>query len=655
MKIVKDNIRKSHPIPRFVFYVLVLLHTNVWAQFQNPGVYSRQVGGVLYEWIPSENVTVEINNGRVRIVAPESKRSWNGKNDCRRYLLGDIYDNLLPESEVEALFSEGLALKPGNYAFRIIYVNASNLEDVKANLWNLMGIGSGNADDNSAMMETLYLSITASQASGAGIQIPSDLLRVSWLPHYQLLPYDLNLPPHKGFGTTRYIVNVPKDQLFKKATHFQYVYSWLDNVPASRKWKNIQAYNQAGQLAQPDWVIAHSIVDKDFITVAELAENYGNLENDCPRCYSKAEEVFKGLYQRYQKELGVKSPAETRLYDDYFGALYGYSMEMTFHAPIQHLKRALSTVDFARNRYHNGTWELSGYFSNGAYDYRNYRLGGYLGNLFNTLTEGGIYQNLFNLEKVNLALPDRRLLKNGWAAGEGLGLDRVTSAGTYQRLKLKDGDILRLTVNDWPVHTMMVESFFHLLLGNDYILWNSNIPMSTNPEHLEVSWYGGYEAWKTRWQPNGKQIETYDEGNPTHPKKRKGPEGAIFPEMSLQGETGAFIGAWLYSQISGVSDRVSRSLRYCNFTVNGKTYRPAKGSKGDGSLSSRIAQNPGQDWIVTSYVEKYPICICTEGKDGKALIYQNPHAGLTGKQVLQVENGFKGEVIGNRLHIFYVD
>ncbi|MFA7472511.1 MAG: hypothetical protein WCY86_06385, partial [Spirosomataceae bacterium] len=271
MKIVKDNIRKSHPIPRFVFYVLVLLHTNVWAQFQNPGVYSRQVGGVLYEWIPSENVTVEINNGRVRIVAPESKRSWNGKNDCRRYLLGDIYDNLLPESEVEALFKEGLALNPGNYAFRIIYVNASNLQDVKANLWNLMGIGSGSADDNSAMMETLYLSITASQASGVGIQIPSDLLRVSWLPHYQLLPYDLNLPPHKGFGTTRYIVNVPKEQLFKKATHFQYVYSWLDNVPASRKWKNIQAYNQAGQLAQPDWVIAHSIVDKDFITVAELA------------------------------------------------------------------------------------------------------------------------------------------------------------------------------------------------------------------------------------------------------------------------------------------------------------------------------------------------------------------------------------------------
>jgi len=632
-----------------------LIFTSAMGQFQNPGVHRLESDGVLYEWIPSENVRVEVNGGKVKIIAPETKSSWNGRNQCRRFLLGDIYDNPLPEQEANALFTTGLALPPGNYGFRIIYAKASSLEEVKANLWNLMGMDSGNADDNSAMMETLYLSVTTADLVGAGIRIPPDLLRVSWLPHYQLLPYDLNLPKDKGFGITRYIVGIPREQILKKATHVQYVYSWLDNVPASRKWKNIQAYNQHGQLVQPDWVIANTTLDKDFITLAELAENYGNLENDCPRCYTKAEEVFKGLYARYQKELGVKSPAETRLYDDYFGALYGYSMEMSFHAPVNHLKRALSTSSFARNRYFNGGWELSGYFANGAYDYRNYRLGGYIGNLFNTLTEGGIYQNIFNLEKVNLALPDRRLLKNGWAAGEGLGLDRVTSAGTFQRLKLHNGDILRLAVNDWPVHTMMAESFFQLLLGNDYILWNSNIPMSTNPEHLEVSWYGGDDAWKTRWQPNGKPAEDYNAQNRSHPARKKGPEGSIFPEMSLQGETGAFIGAWLYSQISGVSDRVSRSVRYCNFTVNGKAYRPNRGSKGDGSLSSRVAQNPGQDWIVSAYTEKAPICICTEGKDGKALIYQNPHAGLTQRQKIEAENGLRAEVTGNRLQVFYVD
>lgn len=627
----------------------------VSGQFRNPGVYSLEQNGVLYEWVPSEHISVEVRGGKVKLLAPESKPSWNGKNQCRRFLFGDLYDDRLPEPEEQALFADGLALPPGNYAFRILYVNATGYEELKANLWNLMGIGSGSADDHSAMMETLYLSVTAPGNEPAGIKVPADLLRASWLPHYQLLPYNLKLPADKGFGVTRYVAGVPKDQLLDKVTHFQYIYSWLDNVPASRKWKNIQAYNQSGQLAQPDWVIANTVIDKNFITVAELAENYGNLENDCPRCYEKAEEVFKGLYARYQKELGVASPAETRLYDDYFGGLYGYSMEMSFNDPQAHLRRGLSSQAFARNRYSNGGWELSGYFRNNAYQYRNYRLGGYLGNLFNTLTEGGLYKNIFNLEKINLAVPDRKLLKNGWQTAEAVGLDRVTDAGTYQRLKLKGGDILRLQPNGWPLHTMLAESFFHLLLGNDYILWNSSVPMSADPEHFSVSWYGGPEPWKTRWQPTGRLAVEYNEKDPSHPRLKKGPEGSVFPDLSLQGETGAFVGAWLYSQISTVSDRVSRAVRYCSFSVNGKTYSPSKGSRGDGALSSRVVQNPGQDWIVTGYAQKAPVCICTEGKDGKAVIYQNPYAGLTGKQLIKTENGLNTEVTGNRMFVFYVD
>ncbi len=640
---------------KFVLVWLVCFPQFLAAQFHNPGVYSRQDNGILYEWIPSEHVSVEIRDGRVRIIAPETKPSWNGKGNCRRFLFGDIYDNRLPEHEEKALFSDGLALPPGNYGFRIVYASANDYDHLVANLWNLMGMGSGTADDNSAMMETLYLSVTSAGSERPGIGVPADLLRASWLPHYQLLPYDLELPEGKGFGITRYITGIPKEALFRKTTHIQYVYSWLDNMPSGRKWKNLRAYDNTGQPTGPGWVIANTAIDKNFITIAELAENYGNIDGDCPRCYEKAEEVFRGLYARYQKELGVKSPAETRLYDDYFGGLYGYSVEMNFQAPVTHLKRALSSVDFARNRYINGGWELSNYFGKGAYEYRNYRLAGYLGNMFNTLTEGGLYNNLFNLEKVNLAVPDRRLLKNGWQTAEAVGVDRITAAGTFQRLKLNGGDILTLTPNSWPLHTMLAESFFHLLLGNDYILWNSNIPMSTDPAHFEQSWYGGQDDWKTKWQPNGKAAVTYNPGNPAHPRKGKGPEGSIFPEAPLQGETGAFVGAWLYSRISTASDRVSRSVRYCDFSVNGKAYSPPKGRKGDGSLSSRIGQNPGQDWIVTAHEQKAPVCICTEGAGGKAVIYQNPHAGLTGKQVLKTENGLDTEVTGNRLYVFYVE
>lgn len=635
--------------------LLFLWNTTVFGQFHNPGVFSQRVGDRLYEWIPSENVSLEIKDGKVRLICPESKSSWNGKNQCRRFLFGDIYDNRLPDEEVNLLLGDGLALPPGNYGFRIVYANISDYDALKASLWNLIGIGSGTADDNSAMMETLYLSVSSPEGKKQGIQVPADLLRASWLPHYQLLPYDLKLPADKAFGTTRYIASVPKTQLLKKITHIQYVYSWADPIPAAHKWKNIQAYNHSGQLAQPTWVIANSIIDRNFITVAELAENYGNHENDCPRCYEKAEEVFKGIYGRYERELGIKSPAETRLYDDYFGALYGYSHELNFTAPLFQLRRGLSSQQFARNRYVNGGWDLSNYFAKGAHGYRNYRMGGYIGNLFNTLTEGGLYKNIYNLEKTNLAVPDRNILKNGWQSGEAVGLDRLTGAGTFQRLRLPRGDILRLETNGWPLHTMLAESFFHLLLGNDYVLWNSNIPMSTNPEHFGQSWYGGLDRWKTKWQATGKPPVDYNPEDRSHPRLQKGEEGSIFPEMSLQGETGAFVGAWLYSQISTVSDRVSKYVGYCDFSVNGKNYRPSKGQQGDASMSSRIAQNPGQDWIVTSYEQKNPICICTEGKGGKAVIYQNPNTGLTTPQKLSTANGLSAEFTGNRMHVFYVN
>lgn len=169
---------------------------------------------------------------------------------------------------------------------------------------------------------------------------------------------------------------------------------------------------------------------------------------------------------------------------------------------------------------------------------------------------------------------------------------------------------MRSSAYDWPLHTMLNESFWTLLLGNAYILWNSAIVMNPNPENFEVSWFGGYDAWKTKWQPTDGVAVTYNPSDPTHPpflREGLAPHEGIFPEITLQGETGAWIGAWLYSQISGVSDRVSEFLEYCPFSYvinagttqagyyNGNT--PKNGAQGNARLNTATYQNLGQDNI----------------------------------------------------------
>jgi len=52
--------------------------------FVNPGVYHRSVGGLLFEWIPTEQVSLDVRpDGKVRILALATKRSFDGRTDCR--------------------------------------------------------------------------------------------------------------------------------------------------------------------------------------------------------------------------------------------------------------------------------------------------------------------------------------------------------------------------------------------------------------------------------------------------------------------------------------------------------------------------------------------------------------------------------------------
>jgi len=87
--------------------------------FTNPGVYHATVNRFLYEWIPTEQVNFDIKpDGSVRIVAPKTKRSFDGQTDCLPFLYDHLHRRLEP-AEGQALLGEGLHLSPGSYGFMI--------------------------------------------------------------------------------------------------------------------------------------------------------------------------------------------------------------------------------------------------------------------------------------------------------------------------------------------------------------------------------------------------------------------------------------------------------------------------------------------------------------------------------------------------------
>lgn len=640
--------------------------------FTNPGVYHATVNGFLYEWIPTEQVNFDIRpDGRVRILAPKSKRSFDGQTDCQRFLYDHLHRRLEP-AEGEALFGEGLRLSPGSYGFAIQWVNAKTYDQVRADPWNLT-CNPKTYQHNSAQLDYFYLSIVPSSqtkppAVKAGrlteVTLPRDLLRASWLPHYQVLPTDLHLPPDKGFGVTRILWDIPLDQVYKKVTHIQAEYQELDNVPASRKWITKQALDNHGQLASNEWLIAHHPVDRNFITTAEMDENFGSrgVKNHAER----AQEIFKGIYQRMEREAGVTSPNQTRLYDDYFSALEGYNNECSFlwYFDAARLKLGLSDQTMARKMNQNGKLEQEcRYFTTGAYQYRNWLENGYLDS-FPVCPEGmRIYNEIYNYERKFTAIADRKVLKFSWANAEGVN-STMYRHGVKSRLHFEGGDILRTDVVEWPFHMMLDESFWALLLGNDFVLWHSNIRLVQDPLAFRDS--GATGAGKTQWQPTGGKAVDYNPKDPAEPQRIKSPKGE-FPSNPHLGESGAFAGAWLVGQITAESDRTSKSIAYCPFEyqVNGgplqsgyeKSNDPVNGKLGNAQLSRYGTANYAQDNIVSSYVAKKPICIYSEGKDGAALIFHNVYTGLTSRTEVKVQTKtgpLSFTVNGNDLHIFLV-
>jgi hypothetical protein len=212
---------------------------------------------------------------------------------------------------------------------------------------------------------------------------------------------------------------------------------------------------------------------------------------------------------------------------------------------------------------------------------------------------------------------------------------------------------------------MLNEAFWAILLGHDYVLWHSSVPLVTTIENFTDSWAAG--AGPTLWQPTGGQITNYDPNNSAHPQRSSSPVGQ-FPANPHMGESGAFAGAWLVSQLTTASDRISQTLEYCSFSyrINGGAVQtgyynsndPIQGSLGNAKLSRYGASNYGQHNIVKSYEARKPICIYGSGANGSAIIYQNVYCGLT--EVNEVTVNVRVPmgvftVTGNSLHVFYLN
>jgi hypothetical protein len=637
--------------------------------FVNPGVYQATVKGHLYEWIPTKDMSFEIlSNGHVRIAGPATKRSFDGQTACRRF----IYDHLhrrLDREEGEALFGKGLSLFPGSYGFAIQWVNAQSYDEVMARPWDLT-CNPQTYQANSGQLDYLYLSIVPLKPEKAGskcreVTLPYDLQRVSWLPHYQVLRHDLELPSDKGFGVTRLLWDIPLEQIYRKVTHIQYAYEELDQVPASKKWKTKQALDNAGKLTSNEWLIAHQPMDRDFITASEMDENFGS--RGVKDHAARAQQVFEGIYRRMERELGVTSPNQTRLYDDYFSALEGYDTRVSFlwGFDAQRLVEGLASQASARRMYQNGEWsQESRYFSDKACQYRNWLEGGYLDS-FPVCPEGlRVYNEIYNYERKFMAIPNRKVMKFSWTNAEGVN-STMYRHGVQSRLHFADGDIIRSDVVAWPFHMMLNESFWALLLGNDFVLWHSNIRLVQDPYAFADS--GAAGAGKTLWQSPGQTPVDYDPEDPWQPKRKPSAKGQ-FPNNPHLGESGAFAGAWLVGQITAASDRVSKSVQYCAFeyrvnagkleTGYAHSNEPAKGALGQAELSRYGVANYGQANILHSYIAKKPICVYTEGKDGGALIFHNVYSRLTDRSDVTVWARSGRQTFtarGNDLHVFLLD
>lgn len=500
------------------------------------------------------------------------------------------------------------------------------------------------------------------------IQPPIELMRPSWVIPVGQLPYTLNLPPRRGIGTS---VGMDTDNgsilVPDRWTHMQLPTAHQLSIPSQRRWYNVQAYSGGGGVVTPEWLINNAYLHPDAIIASEMIENWYN--HGMP---NRMEEVYQGWYNRMKNMYGVTSPNQTRLYQDYWLFAVGGELgaNFTFMNDPDVLKAGLANQANARKSPVGDTWGgTSSYFS-GPVNYRNILIGGYMSNHWNWREGLPIYNYIYDIEKHNLAFDEyRRLLKFAWVGIEGIQSRPVRQAGASAHLRFPGGRILRRAMPAHPWKTIFNHAFWHLLLADDIVYWNVSVLLNANPHNFDIPPEGpSHDSGaygNIRWWPDGGSITTYNPSNPTHPENTKGPGTGVFAYSPQHAETAAFAAAWVMSQISGVSDRVSFGLRYTPFRykIGSGSWQtgyhdgnnPMNGSLGNARLSHHGTKNYGNYNIVNSWAAGKPICVRGTGAAGGCVIFYIPKAPLT--ETITIEeygNGTKTfTCVGSGTHVFY--
>lgn len=626
----------------------------------NPASLSQRVGTDFFEWIPTENVEVEIKpDGKVKLILPASKRTYNNSRDCYPFFISGSFHAFLSDADRAALLGDGLAIDEGETTIYIPYCDAASQEEVKNNKgrYFLRAELTGQSESRSGQPEAVIISrMPDTPSTGSGrVRIPGQISRASWLSVYHFLTYSLNSPVKNKLGTTRYYVNLdPTKQLGKQYTHLQYTRSWQDSMPTSTKWRNKQDVGKNSV----QWLVQHEQYGKDYILFSEITENNQTGQPG----YVKSEQVNAGMFNELKsRDSSVITPKDTRLYGDYFAPIHGGGLEVSFSQNTEGmLETLLSSQSEARKIVHDGVAHTSGYFAAGYYNHRNILHGAYLGN-FLSYSPMGIYDLIFNLEKYNIAAPDRRVGLMTTPIQEGLGQDNVTDRGVWFRVPLGGGkDVMRASTVPVSFDSLFSLAFYAYLIGNetDIVCWDSNLKLNVNPNTFEQSWYGGFDAWKTRVK-EGSSVVVYNPNNSNHPQKLAGADGSQFPELPQHAEGGLFAARQVIQHLTEENDYVSGGIYYNPFSVavnGGATesgYRGGNNPSGPNSarLSARGYSNPGQNNVVKSGKDARKICLRLNGDSGNAIVCQNPWASISDVSLFNTAQG-NFSVRGPKIHVF---
>lgn len=185
-------------------------------------------------------------DGRVKLDFPETKPSFNGKNETCAWLMNAL---MIPVSsdERKALSTTGLRLPEGNHTFYLYYINpekARTSAELFSDWWEII-MNPDTYQDHTAASEYVILEIRDTNPErSCEVRLPDDIRGATWYPQYQETQCDLALPQGKVFGITKRVAGIPAERIVEQGQYIQAVYEDVNNnhVPYNRTWTTLRAY-----------------------------------------------------------------------------------------------------------------------------------------------------------------------------------------------------------------------------------------------------------------------------------------------------------------------------------------------------------------------------------------------------------------------------